>query len=151
VVTFGLLSLAGFVAKANASGVEANQRARALALLEDMAERIRSNQANADSYVTASALGASVQSCSTLSGAAYDACDWNNLLNGQNDALSSAATQLLTFRGCVTKPSSGTKQYTVTVAWGSAIPGVAPSDSCGMGAFGDDTQRRIVRTLVRIG
>ncbi len=40
--------------------------------------------------------------------------------------------------------------FVVTVAWGSMTPGVPPADGCAANAFGDDSQRRILRAQMRI-
>jgi len=150
IVTFGLLAIAGFVVKATGSGIEANQRARALALMEDMSQRLQNDKTEAASFVTGTTYGSAAQDCSSATGPALELCTWNNLLAGANDKLSSGATSVAQFRGCVTQPYAGAPIYAVIVAWGTQIPGVAPADTCGQGAFGDDSLRRIVRTQVRV-
>jgi type IV pilus assembly protein PilV len=151
VTAFGLLGIAGFVTRVSATGVESNQRARALALMEDMAERLRNNRAQAASYVAAGvARGAAAQDCSALAGAPRDLCEWNNLLFGTNDAQTDGAAQALRFRGCVTQPFLGQPVYVVSVAWASLSPATPPADPCAEGAFGADTHRRVVRTQVRV-
>lgn len=151
IVAFGLLSLAGFVTRASAVSVESNQRARALALMEDMAERIRNNKSQAASYASPTEKGVTLTDCSALAGPNRDLCDWGNLLYGSNDAQTNqAATQALRFRGCVTQPIAGQPLYVVTVAWSSLRAGTPPADNCATGAFGDDAYRRVVRTQVRI-
>jgi type IV pilus assembly protein PilV len=151
ITAFGLLGLAGFVTRSTAVSVDANQRARASALLADMGNRIQNNKAQAASYVSATVYGAAAQSCAGASGAALDLCEWNNLLVGTNDALtSSTLSQALTYRGCITQPVPGDPLYVVTVAWGSSLPGVPPADTCAENAFGSDTLRRVIRTQVRI-
>jgi type IV pilus assembly protein PilV len=149
IVAFGLLGLAGFITRGNALGVDSNQRARALALLDDMAERIRNNKTIAPNYVSAAVRGGDVADCSGLSAAALDLCEWNNVLYGTNDALSSGASQTLRFRGCVTQPYAGQPVYVVTVAWAGSLSGTPPADACGAGEFSDDNHRRMVRTQVR--
>jgi len=152
IVAFGLLGLAGFVTRANAVGVESNQRARALALMDDMAERIRNNRSQAGAYVSATiARGDAAADCAAATGVARDLCEWNNVLYGTNDALTSnAASQALRFRGCVTQPYVGQPVYVVTVAWAGMTAATPPADACAAGAFGDDGYRRIVRTQVRV-
>lgn len=151
IVAFGLLGLAGFITRGNAMGIEANQRARALALLEDMAERIRNNKSQAASYVSATERGSSAAACAGLSSTDLDLCEWNNVLYGTNDALTSATShETFRFRGCVTQPYVGQPVYVVTIAWGSTMAGTPPADTCGAGAFGNDAYRRIVRTQIRV-
>ncbi len=152
IVAFALLGLAGFITRANAMGLESNQRARALALMEDMAERIRSNKAQAANYVSDTIVrGGAVVDCTGLAGVDRDLCEWNNVLYGTNDALTANPTnQTLRFRGCVTRPYVGQPVYVVTVAWGSLMAGTPPADGCATGNFGGDAYRRVVRTQVRV-
>lgn len=150
IVAFGLLGLAAFAAKSTQLGVDATQRARAAALLNDMSSRIASNKPNAALYVGAAVHGAALQAnCAggaTL--AARDLCEWNNLLAGVNDGGANAA--FLGYRGCVTQPNALDPVFVVTVAWGTLAPGIPPADPCAAGVFGDDSQRRIVRSQVRV-
>lgn len=151
IVAFGLLGLAGFVTRANAVSVDANQRARALALMEDMAERIRNNKSQAVAYVSANVVhGGAAVDCGAAVGVARDLCQWNNVLFGTNDALTNGGAQTLRFRGCIVQPFLGQPVYVVTVAWGSLVSGTPPADGCAAGAFGDDAYRRVVRTQVRV-
>lgn len=151
VVAFGLLGLSGFVTRASAMSVEAGQRARAAALLEDMQFRIASNKLNLVSYATGVTHGAAaVASCGALATLAErDLCQWNNLLVGTHEALGAGATsQALTFRGCITQ--TGPTVIVVTVAWAATMPGIPPADACAAGAFGDDSFRRVLRSQVRV-
>jgi len=148
---FGLLALAGFVTKATAFTVDATQRARAGTLLNDMANRLAANKANAGSYVVAGAeYGEEVSNCSGITGvAALDLCEWNNLLAGANDGGGSA---FLGYRGCIEQPMGDPNAYVITVAWGSLSSGIPPhlNVTCGKDAFGDESSRRIIRTQVRM-
>jgi len=151
ITAFGLLGLAGFVTRSTAVSVDANQRARAASLLADMGNRMQNNKPDAASYATGTVYGDATQTCPAALGSARDLCEWNNLLAGANDALSSnVLAQALTFRGCITQPTPGDPLYVVTVAWGSSLPAVPPADACANGAFGDDSFRRVIRTQVRI-
>lgn len=149
IMAFGLLGLAAFASKATTLGVDATQRARAAALLSDMSNRISVNKTNAAAYLTG-ALGDAAQNCAALVGAARDLCEWNNLLAGTNDAQGSGNAAFLGYRGCVTQPNPADPVFVVTVAWGSMTPGFPPADGCAANAFGDDSQRRILRAQVRI-
>lgn len=152
ITAFGLLGLASFITRSAATTVESNQRARAAALLEDMENRIRNNKSNAGSYVSATVHGAAVANCTAVAaGAARDLCEWNNLLIGANDALTTDdGLTRLRFRGCVTRPAAAAPVFVVTVAWGSSMLATPPADPCGTGLFGDDGFRRVIRTLVRV-
>jgi type IV pilus assembly protein PilV len=152
ITAFGLLGLAHFAAKATQLGVDATQRARGAALLNDMASRIANNKPNAALYVGAAVQGAVVQACAAGAAPAQvvarDLCEWNNLLAGANDGGSGAA--FLGYRGCVTQPDPLQPVFVVTVAWGTLTPGIPPADACAAGVFGDDSQRRIIRSQVRV-
>ena len=150
ITAFGLLGLSAFVTKATALTADGTQRARASALLTDMASRIANNKANATAYVSADVHGADVRNCAGPAGAARDLCEWNNLLVGTNDAQASGNSAFLGFRGCVTRPNGLEPVFVVTVAWGSLAPGVPPADLCAQGAFGDDSLRRVIRSQVRV-
>lgn len=150
ITAFGLLGLAAFASKSTAATVDAAQRARAAALLNDMASRLANNKANAPAYVTGAVLGAAVQDCGALAGPALDLCEWGNLLAGANDANAGGNSAFLGYRGCVTQPNLLNPVYVVTVAWGSLSPGVPPADACAANAFGDDSQRKIIRSQVRV-
>jgi type IV pilus assembly protein PilV len=150
ITAFGLLGLAAFASKATAMSVDATQRARAAALLEDMAGRVTNNKLNAAAYAAAAVLGAAVQDCAGLNGAALDRCQWNNLLAGINDALAGGNSAFLGYRGCVTQPDPLQPVFVVTVTWGSLAEGIAPADQCAAGAFGNEAYRRVVRSQVRV-
>ena len=153
ITAFGLLGLASFAAKATAMGVDATQRARAAALLNDMANRVANNKGDAAAYPSTSVYGASVQVCpaavaTAAQRAARDLCQWSNLLAGANDGGSGAA--FLGYRGCVTQPVALNPVYVITVAWGSLTPGVPSADLCAQNVFGNDSLRRTIRSQVRV-
>jgi type IV pilus assembly protein PilV len=153
ITAFGLLGLAGFIARSAAATVESNQRARAAALLVDMENRIRNNKAHAAEYVSPTVVhGAAAQDCTAVAaGAQRDLCEWNNLLVGVNDALAvDDGLTKLAFRGCITRPAAPAPVYVITVAWGSSMLATPPADPCGADLFGDDGFRRIIRTQVRV-
>lgn len=151
ITAFGLLGLAGFATKATALSVDAQQRARAAALLNDMVGRIENNKANAAAYVTGAVQGAGVANCAgAATVAARDLCEWGNLLAGANDAQAGGNSAFLGYRGCVTQPIAIDPVYVVTVAWGSLTPGIPSADLCAQNVFGDDSLRRTMRSQVRV-
>jgi type IV pilus assembly protein PilV len=153
IMAFGLLGLAGFVTKSTAVTADTAQRARASALLSDMAGRLANNKTNAATYIVAPAdpFGTEVQDCAALSGAALDLCEWNNLLAGSNDAQPGGNASALGYRGCITQPVALDENYVITVAWGAITEGVPPADLCAQGIFGaGDTYRRVLRAQVRV-
>lgn len=162
ILTFGLLGLVGLQTKLQASEMEAYQRAQALVLLEDMANRLASNRNAAASYATPAPLGAG-NDCPTLSGTSTqqerDAREWCDALQGAAETSgTSRVGAMIGGRGCV--ESIGSSEYMVTVAWQGLGPVSAPpsSVSCGAGLYNgasgsactNDLCRRAVTTIVRI-
>lgn len=151
IMAFGLLALAGFVVKSTVLSVDASQRAKAAALVQDMASRIANNKPNAATYSSSNDIkGAATEECDGFTGASLDLCEWNNLLAGENSAQSGGDAAQLGFRGCIRRPTPSEAVYVITVAWGGMSPGVPPADLCAKDEFGDDALRRIVRLQVRI-
>lgn len=153
IIAFGLLGLASFITKATTLSSETTQRARASALLSDMAARLSSNKSIAAAYVAAATaqtdLGKALVSCAGKVEAALDVCEWNNLLAGGNDAGSTSSADALGFRGCLTKPTTDAN-YVIAVAWGAVSQSFPPADTCAKDEFGDDSYRRVLRAQVRV-
>ena len=166
IVSFGLLSLAGLQTKMNSALLEAYQRAQALTLLEDMTQRIQSNQALSASYVVAS-LGTGdglTANCATLTTRALiDRCEWSNALKGAaatntvNGTVGANVGAMIGARGCVEQlqaanPASGVCQpaiYRVSVAWQGMNATVVPALTCGANQYGDDDSlRKVVASRV---
>lgn len=158
ILTFGLLGLAGLQARLQVSEMESYQRAQALILLEDMANRIATNRSAAASYVMSSAFGTGM-SCPTDISTLHnvDVKEWCNALQGAAETSgSSKVGAMIGARGCV--ETTVANQYLVTVAWQGLAPISAPpaSVACGKdaydgGACTNDLCRRAVTTTVRIG
>jgi len=174
VVAFGLLGVAGLVSRSFYSEVEAMQRAQASMLLQDMVTRIEGNRANAVAYVTGDAGITGYVSTTTQSGTtAYvlvscdpaspvvdrDRCVWGQLLAGSNERIDTQnAGVLVGAMGCVYEMDAFNRIYAVTIAWQGASAGVAPivdnnfaPTGCGRDQFGNENQRRLMTTLLRIG
>jgi len=163
ILAIGLLGLAGLQSRLQASEMEAYQRAQALVLLDDMANRIGANRANAASYVTGTAtpLGAGM-TCSTATSnqQQIDAGQWCEALQGAAETAGAGKVgAMLGGRGCVEDLGGG--EYLVTVAWQGLTPIANPPNSpaCGQGSYvgtagsacTGDLCRRFVTTVVRIG
>jgi type IV pilus assembly protein PilV len=177
VLLLGLLGLIGLQARAHNAELESYQRAQALMLLQDMADRMNANRK--DSYelaYDAAAVGGdgALADCSGKTGAALDLCEWGNQLKGTAEVAASGACTsassascvgaMIGARGCIVyDPATeltttsgaglpGTGVYTVSVAWQGFTPvGTAPASlSCGSGAYGSDSRRRIVSATIRI-
>jgi type IV pilus assembly protein PilV len=166
IVAIGLFALAGLQAKLQVSEIDAYQRAQALLLLQDMADRIASNRNYAAAYVTGagrSALGTGdspAADCTTLASAARDRCEWSTALQGAAETAEdhSLTGAMVGARGCV--EGLGSNTYLITVVWQGLTPLSAPSAglACGAGNYGEtdspcggDLCRRAVSTVVRIG
>ena len=161
IMVFGLLGMAGLQARMQVSEMEAYQRAQALVLLNDMANRIAINRNAASSY----AMSATdpVTSCTTQypgsTLVALDKQEWCSALQGAA-AKTAGVNQgaVINGRGCV--ESLGNNEYMVTIAWQGLIPLSAPPTSvaCGLdlydGSAGTNCVsnlcRRVVTTVIRI-
>jgi len=163
ILSIGLLGMAGLQSRLQMSEMEAYQRAQALLLLNDMANRIATNRNFAASYVTgtSSPLGAGMDctSITTSNQQQIDAGEWCNALQGAGETSgTSNLGAMLGGRGCVENLGSG--QYLVTVAWQGLTPISAPPSSvaCGAGSYDgptgsacvNDLCRRAVTTIVRV-
>ena len=153
VVAFGLLGLFGLQAKAQKAETESYERTQALVLIQDIADRMNANRADAFSqaYVTASPVGGggALTDCSGKTGADLDLCEWGNLLRGSAETASTAACStasgagcigaMLSASGCITYDAtteladstgaiqSGTGIYTISVVWQGLSSTVIPS------------------------
>lgn len=158
ILVFGLLGLAGLQARLQVSEMESYQRAQALILLEDMANRITTNRSAAAGYVTASPLGAGMD-CPTDTSTVQkvDAKEWCEALQGAAETSgTSKVGAMIGARGCV--ESTIANEYLVTIAWQGLASISAPPDSvtCGQNAYDggactNDRCRRAITTVVRIG
>ena len=151
---FGLLGVAALQARMHVAEMEASQRAQATVLLRHISDRINANRKNAMSYVTATPLGTTLESCTALAGAARDLCEWNNLLAGAAETYAGRRMgAMIGARGCVvnTDPVMPRK-FTVAVVWQGLVPTVAPtSTDCGSGSYGDDKTRRAIVAPIVVG
>lgn len=159
ILAIGLLGLAGLQAKLQSSEMESYQRAQALILLNDMANRVVTNRNAAASYVTTDPLGVGF-SCPTATSTQKerDVGEWCLALQGA--AEKSGANDvgaMIGGRGCV--ESLGGGSYMITVAWQGLTPISAPHANvgCGQGEYDggtaacvDDLCRRVVTTIVTI-
>jgi type IV pilus assembly protein PilV len=147
-LTIGLLGLAGLQAKTSVAEMEAYQRAQALILAQDMADRIAANKASAASYVAADYGTGPVQSCTgTL--VQLDTCNWGNAIRGASEKSGTVSVgTLLGGRGCIINPA--TNQYAVVVVWQGLAATVAPSVICGQNSYGAEKLRRAVVVPIRI-
>jgi type IV pilus assembly protein PilV len=162
IVSFGLLGLAGLQSRVQVSEIEAYQRAQALMLLDDMANRIASNRNFASTYVTNPSAPLGVGTTCVLNASAtrqvQDSCEWSNALLGAGEKTGTNNVGTMTGgRGCVQSLGSG--EFLITVAWQGVWPMPAPATrvGCGQDAYNgtgtsciNDLCRRTLSTVVRI-
>jgi len=155
ILSFGLLGLAGLQAKTQMAESESYQRAQALLLLQDMADRIGANRQNVANYVTGGTIGTGDSQSATCTGlgtiAARDICEWSNELKGAAEKSASNSIGAMTGAvGCVSQDAgSNPPVYRVEVPWQGMSALKAPVVNCGQGLFGsDDGYRRAMATFV---
>lgn len=157
VLSFGTLALARTLARAGDAELEAVQRTQALALAQDMVDRINLNRRNAAAYVGEYVPGATREECEVDAAATVDAvkvverdrCQWTNLLAGASVLDGDRAIGApMAARGCITNPEPNV--YLVAVAWQGLVPTAAPLSDCGAGEFDREANRRVFSTIVQI-
>jgi type IV pilus assembly protein PilV len=165
IIAIGLLGLAGMQMTSLNNQLEAYQRAQALLLIEDMANRIRANAtaARAGGYTLTSGIqyGQEPQDdgCALKATIAErDLCEWNTALKGSTVKLSVSGTDtnvgsVAGARGCIENRTAsagsgdGEVIIRVTIAWLGRAPTISPPPevTCGEDDFGaDDRYRRAV-------
>ncbi|MFO0523468.1 MAG: type IV pilus modification protein PilV [bacterium] len=177
-IAVGLLGLAQLIVKGQRASFEAYQRQQAIALANDMLEKIKANRARAADYVAAAPVATplgegnrfddlttgTITNCATSTCtpdllAAYDVAYWDGLLQGTTETFNAGASTaggVVNARGCVevvvaaVAPST-LATYRVTVSWQGREATVAPTTSnCGNGLYGTETRRRVVSLDVRV-
>jgi type IV pilus assembly protein PilV len=156
ILAFGLLGLGGLQARVQTSQSESYQRAQALLLVQDMANRISANRANASSYLTSGTTIGTGDSqpadCSSLTGASKDICEWSNELKGAAETQGgSSVGAMLGARGCIDQIGSTPAVYRISVSWQGLAAVSTPSLSCGQGSYGiNDAFRRVIAIQVPV-
>lgn len=159
VIAIGLLGVAALQVRLQTADIESYQRAHAMVLLEDIANRIESNRGDAASYVTGAASPTGVgATCATAAAtrAELDLSEWCKALQGASELVgTSKRGAMLGGRGCV--EGAGANTYRITVVWQGLGPVTAPpaSVACGKDLYDGtgctgDRCRRALTTLVRI-
>jgi type IV pilus assembly protein PilV len=163
ILAFGLLGLAGLQGRMQVAEIEAYQRAQAVVLLQEMADRIRANPRNSMDYVpgalgtTTRGTGVASQDCSALPGTPtqsdIDLCEWNNALLGAAEVSGGANLgAMIGARGCITNTQDlMPREFVVAVVWqGLASTATPVSTTCGQNQYGDETMRRAIVARVTI-
>ncbi len=162
IIAFGLLGMAGLQMRLQVSEIESYQRSQALLLLNDMASRLMTNRSNVASYANGTTYGSGMTCpATTATTVQRDLNDWCNTLQGASEVTDPGGTAvkqgaMIGGRGCVQQVGS---DYLVTVAWQGLTPISAPPPlvTCGVNLYNsgtacvNDTCRRVVTTLIRIG
>ncbi len=124
ILMFGLLGIAGLMAKGQRVSFEAYQRHQGLALANDMAERMRANRSQATDYAAgapsplglgtgtayatlspvASITDCGASNCSTANLVTYDLAQWDGLLTGAAETQTVSGNPIggiIGARGCI--------------------------------------------------
>ncbi len=167
IVLLGLLGAAAVLVRTYQASMEAYQRTQALVLAEDMIDRINANRGVAECYaVTPDGSGTptlgtgytGIPSCGAgdpahQATAIQDLQQWSDLLKGAAETNTGGAFvgAMIGARGCISY-NAASKTYAVTVAWQGLGATAAPAASqrCGEGAYGPETQRRVVTLSTQI-
>lgn len=178
VIVLGLLGLAGLQGRMQQAEFESYQRAQALVLMQDMVDRLMTNEATAPCFafttdtaagtpfVGVASLGAPACGHSTAANNAMaDAAinEWSALLQGAAEVKGGVQVgAIVGARGCVTYGAGtevvdstgaavpGTGIYTVSVSWQGMSDTFAPTVACAANQYGSETMRRTVSTNLRI-
>ncbi|OGB49270.1 MAG: type IV pilus modification protein PilV [Burkholderiales bacterium RIFCSPLOWO2_12_FULL_65_40] len=151
IVAFGVLGFVGLQARTTVANLEGYQRSQALILVNDMAERMNLNRANAMSYVSNNIGATDPGNCSgsALTAAQKDLCEWAALIRGAAETQGSTQVgAMLNARGCITNPAAN--QYLLALAWQGVQASGAPVNTCGKDAYSSEDMRRVVTVVVQI-
>jgi type IV pilus assembly protein PilV len=165
IVLLGVLGLAGLIIRSNQAEMESYQRVQALALAQDMADRINANRKVASCYsngATGMQLGTGYSGTPTCAAgsvqqntrAVADMNAWHARLLGSAEVLSgSNVGAMIGARGCVNQIDAANRIYLVSVAWQGLAATSAPAagNDCGLDQYGDNALRRVVTVTIRIG
>ena len=170
ITAFGLLGLMGMQAVAHQAEMESYQRAQALILLNDMAERINSNRGSAACYAITTASTGTPYLGTTSGGNHFGTPDctsgytntqtkaladsamieWDAALTGSSEKSGTTSVgAMIDARGCVSYDAT-TLTYTIAVAWQGMSDTFTPVVNCGNGLYGAETRRRVVWTTLKI-
>ncbi len=151
VTAIGLLGLASLQVNTLSKQFESYQRAQAVLLAQDMANRIRVDAiaARAGAYPDGDEYGLLDEEDCTVLGTTAERylCEWNITLAGAGvDLGGQKLGSVIGARGCIANLAGsvdGEAVVRVTIAWQGSSPTVAPASTCGQDAYGaDDRYRR---------
>jgi len=155
ITAFGILGYVGLQARTAVANLEAYQRSQALILVNDMAQRINVNRANAASYVTNGVGATDPGDCTTkTAGVSRDLCEWTTSLRGAGEKKGTTLVgAMLNARGCISpidNLTSGRPRYQVSIAWQGMRASGAPAIACGKDTFSSEELRRAVAVVVQV-
>jgi type IV pilus assembly protein PilV len=143
VLAIGLLGLAGLQVNTLSNQFETYQRAQAVMLAEDMANRIRVDAiaARAGAYADGNEYGLLDEADCTVITTSADRylCEWNNTLAGAGVAQGAQKLgSIIGARGCIENfiGDDDIAIIRVTIAWQGSTPTIAPASTCGQGLYG---------------
>ena len=149
VLAFGLLSLARVQARASVTELEARQRTQAIALVQDMVDRINLNRKHATQYVGEFSPQSAPSCAAEPTQSARDLCEWRDLLAGAETMDGIRLTGApIGAQGCVANPAPNV--YVVAVAWQGVVATGAALSPCGSGDYTNEAERRAFSTIVQI-
>lgn len=154
VIAIGLLGMAALQGRAQQSEFESYQRAQALILADDMANRLRANRVARACYdlvaknIDAIGTGTTYTASGCNAAADADLVAWHSALLGAAElAGEQNVGAMIGARGCIRTDAAG--DFVVSVAWQGMTETVAPADTCGSEAsYGTEKYRRVVSTVV---
>lgn len=135
ILAIGLLGLAGLQAKANEVEMEAYQRAVALMLVQDMADRIAAGRKNVAAFqaVSEEVYGTNDKLSRTCTGGADAAgalCEWSKSMKGEAERTSAGSIGApIGMRGClisVAPTESALGEFFVVGVWQGITPSASP-------------------------
>ena len=139
------------------SNLEGYQRAQALVLVHDMAQRMNANRKDLESYLAQDiGTGDTPVTCAGSPGATRDLCEWGNLIRGSAkvDSGGKGVGAMLNAYGCIAHgPSFATTgEYIVAVYWQGIQATSDTTVSCKSPAPATpDPLRRGASVVVRVG
>lgn len=154
IVVIGLLGLAGLQSHASLAEMESFQRAQALVLLQDMADRITANRKNSMAYANGEVYGTGqdLENCAAkLNIVDRDLCEWSNALLGAAES-SGGGTKvgaMIGARGCVVNTAAAMpRQFQIAVVWQGLNPTAENNATqCGAGLYGDKLRRAVIANI----
>lgn len=161
ILAIGLMGLAGLQARMVAAELEAYQRAQALLIAQDMANRLQANpnDARGSLYSGSQVYGAGSSfddsDCNVGTTVRRDLCSWSAALKGaasvDKNGLQIGA--MIGGRGCIETLSGSSNSQVllrVMVAWQGLSTTAQPSLGCGAGNYGDERLRRSLALIVSL-